>query len=155
MESLDRVRTQIRLSRNGFRAAWGAVLLVLVILLSPVGILGKGRILALPHAAMPKLIQFGCEDHLTVRVSNHPQDPFRWWVEKEKYTRGQFREALADSFRLSPERKVIVEADRGLPWGEVRKVLQVVREAGFQKVALRVEPLGWAPFAGNPWNRAD
>lgn len=154
MDSLDRTRTRIRLSWNGFRAAWAAVLLVFGILL-PVGMRGKGRILILPHAARPKLIQFACEDHLTVRVSNHPHDPNRWWVENEKFTRGPFQTVLAEQFRLFPDRKVIIEADRGLPWGEVQSVLQAVRKVGFENVALRVEPLGWAPFAGDPWNRAE
>jgi biopolymer transport protein ExbD len=39
-----------------------------------------------------------------------------------------------------PRREVVVRADRRLPYSEVKRVVQAVREAGFEAVGLVAEP---------------
>ena len=54
------------------------------------------------------------------------------------------REALASTLTqmFEPDRPIVVEGDRRLPYGEVRGILELVQRAGFRQVGLVAERQG-------------
>ena len=59
-------------------------------------------------------------------------------VESEKVQPDALSAALAARLRLDPGLHVSLAADKGLPYGDVVALLDVVRKAGVKKVALDV-----------------
>jgi biopolymer transport protein ExbD len=61
------------------------------------------------------------------------------YVEKAKYPLDKLEPELRLRLRLDPALHVSVAADESLPYGEVVKMLDLVRGAGVKKVALEVK----------------
>jgi biopolymer transport protein ExbD len=63
----------------------------------------------------------------------------------------ELKGALTDLHAASPERRVLIKAEAGVTHGEVVRLLDIVREAGFPGVGIGTErtgPLSEQPSAG-------
>ncbi len=61
------------------------------------------------------------------------------YLEKEKFSPESVVIELQNRLRLNPALHVSVAADKGIPYGDVVGLLDVVRSAGVKKVALEVK----------------
>jgi biopolymer transport protein ExbD len=57
------------------------------------------------------------------------------WVDAVPVPREHLKAKLAN-LKTNEDRPVVVEGDRSLRYGEVRRLLEVIQEAGFRKVGL-------------------
>ena len=58
------------------------------------------------------------------------------WIEKEELTREQFGQALRQAAERDGDREVVIRGDARLPFGEVKRVMVAVKNAGFTRVGL-------------------
>jgi biopolymer transport protein ExbD len=49
------------------------------------------------------------------------------------------RDQMAVEFRLNPQVKVLVKADKDIPYGKLAEVLDAIKQGGIQKVALSMD----------------
>jgi len=106
------------------------VLLIIFMVMTPM--LYKETDVQLPRTPGPgeigeqqKLVKVAILESGSIRVNGLP-------VPREQLT-----SVLAEMH--SPDRPVVVEGDRRLPYGEVRGILELIQRAGFQKVGLVAE----------------
>lgn len=106
------------------------VLLIIFMVMTPM--LYKETDVQLPrtpgHGKPPeqqKLVKVAILESGSIRVNGLP-------VPREQLT-----SILAEMH--SPDRPVVVEGDRRLPYGEVRGILELIQRAGFEKVGLVAE----------------
>lgn len=109
------------------------VLLIIFMVMTPM--LYKETDVQLPRTPGPgvlpeqqKLVKVAILESGSIRVNGLP-------VPREQLT-----SVLAEM--QSPDRPIVVEGDRHLPYGEVRGILELIQRAGFQKVGLIAEREG-------------
>lgn len=71
-----------------------------------------------------KLIFLSVKDDLTLSIENESVD------------RGALRSALDKRSNSDREQRVFLRADKAVPYGEIMQVMNLLREAGYLKVAL-------------------
>ena len=109
------------------------VLLIIFMVVTPM--LQKGVNISLPPAtAAEKKPDSG--NTLTVSVSKEN----RIYIEKDQIPKDNFRAAMQEIHDRSPEKTVYVKADRFLKYGDVKEIMMMVNQAGFERVGLLTEP---------------
>jgi biopolymer transport protein ExbD len=108
------------------------VLLIIFMVVTPM--LQKGVDVALPQTDQPAKMPEGTTQlSIAVKLDGSvfvgPN-----WVPMESLAR-----ALADIHSQSPDKKIVIKADRALKYREVRDVMRMVNEAGFSGVGLVTE----------------
>jgi biopolymer transport protein ExbD len=105
------------------------VLLIIFMVVTP--LLQKGVDVALPETANPARMPEG-RKQLDLAIK---QDGSVFlgqnWVPRE-----QLLAELREVYAQSPDKDVVIKADRRLPYREVREVLRVVQQAGFAGAGL-------------------
>jgi biopolymer transport protein TolR len=108
------------------------VLLIIFMVVTP--LLLKGQDVDLPQTAKPeKMPEGGKQLNVAVRYDGSVvvgQD----WVPKERLA-----QHLKDIFVQSPDKDVVIKADKRLKYKEVRDVMRLLNEAGFSGVGLVAE----------------
>jgi biopolymer transport protein TolR len=67
-------------------------------------------------------------------------------LDKTPLDRDTVSARVAEAHKIDPKRAVLVKGDKSLAYGEVRKVVDLLRKAGLEGVALAVEkPAGEGP----------
>jgi biopolymer transport protein ExbD len=66
-------------------------------------------------------------------------DPRTVWIGGNPLPQEVFAERMREEFRARPDAPVIVKADRRLAFGDVRRVLLAVRDAGYRDAGLIAE----------------
>lgn len=112
------------------------VLVLLIIFMVVTPMLQKGQAVKLPIAGNPEKKDDDDKTTLMVVLTNKPNDPNRFWIGKERFTEAAFKEKIVEEFTRSPGKNVLFKADAGLTYGEVKKVLMKIKDAGFKSVAL-------------------
>jgi biopolymer transport protein TolR len=106
------------------------VLLIIFMVVAP--LLRKGIDVDLPQTANPRSMP---DAQLTLSIrSDGNVFVDQAWVPRERLAT-----TLKASHDQAPARPVIVDGDRRLPYQEVASVLQMVRDAGFERVGLTTE----------------
>jgi biopolymer transport protein ExbD len=77
---------------------------------------------------------------LQVKVSI--QESGAIWVSGLPVPRELLTRTLTDMHAVAPDRPVVVQGDRRLQYGEVRRVLELIQRAGFRNVGLIAEQEG-------------
>jgi biopolymer transport protein ExbD len=114
------------------------VLLIIFMVVTPM--IGGGVQVALPATVSPDKIPETARQ-LTLAVSADGS----MFVAEAWVSADALAPTLAELHRASPDRSVVIKADRALKYGQVRRVMQVVNEAGFAGVSLvttRLEQTG-------------
>jgi TolR protein len=105
------------------------VMLIIFMVVTPM--LQKGVDVALPETSAPEKMPEN-EKQLTVSIK---QDGSVFvnqnWIPDEN-----LEAQLADIYSQTPDKQVVVKGDRRLKYKEVRKVMQLLNEAGFSRVGL-------------------
>jgi biopolymer transport protein TolR len=72
------------------------------------------------------------------------------YLDEDKVPLARLEPALRAASRREPQRKLVLRADVGVPYGNVRRVYRVAQEVGFPGVSLRVNHrrAGVGPTAG-------
>ena len=98
------------------------VLLVVFMVITPM--LSSGLPVDLPMATTTVTVN-DVGQHVVISVTKDGQ----WAVDQEKVAdEAEMMEYVNASRNENPERTILVKADRGLPYGDVRKVLDIMAE---------------------------
>src|SRR5687767_4742845 len=110
------------------------VLLILFIVVTPM--LQRGKDVKLPEA---NNIETDNRDAESVIVSITTDNKI--WLETSEIAPADLEASLAETFKRTPGRKVLVKGDQTLTVAEVRQVMDRARKAGAKGVSLAVEEL--------------
>ncbi len=105
------------------------VLLIIFMVITPM--LQKGVDVALPETSNPAKMPEG-EHQLTIAVKADGSV----FVGAHWVPNNALQQELADVYANSPQKDVVIKADRGLKYRQVREVMRLVNEAGFRSVGL-------------------
>ena len=99
------------------------VLVLLVVFMVVTPMLQSGLPVELPIATQSTTVN-DVGQHITISITPDKG----WWVEQEEVTEETLVDQVNYEFRVNPERSIIVKADRNMPYGEVRKALDILAE---------------------------
>jgi biopolymer transport protein TolR len=120
------------------------VLLIIFMVVTP--LLQKGIPIQLPTTDKPeKKPENQNQKVITVGYGTPPI----LYVEADRLSKEEFQRRLDEMYQRSPQTELIIKADKRLKYGEVKDVMKMAKEAGFQNVGLIAErtPQGLAPKA--------
>jgi biopolymer transport protein TolR len=97
------------------------VLLVVFMVITPM--LQSGQQVDLPIATQSTTVN-DVGQHITISIT-----PDRgWWVEQNEVTEETLIDQVNYEYRINPERSLLVKADKNMPYGDVRKALDILAE---------------------------
>jgi len=110
------------------------VLLIIFMVVTP--LLQKGIPVQLPSTENPdKKPENDKQKLLTVKWATPPE----YYVEADKVSKTDFQSRLDELYQRSPMTEIIIKADQRLKYGDVKEVMKMTKEAGFQNVGLIAE----------------
>ncbi len=113
------------------------VLVLLIIFMVVTPMLQRGKDVKLPKA---QNIDSEKKDSDPIILSVTPDK--KTYVEQDVYTQdADLEEAVRVKLQAKPGRKILLKGDEKLTYGDVRKVMNVMRKAGAKGIALGVEEL--------------
>ncbi len=119
------------------------VLVLLIIFMVVTPMLQKGQAVKMPTTANPDKKP---EDNKQILVA--VSDKKEYWIEmgteKEKMTEEQFETKIREAFQRNPGSSIVIKADARLTYGDVKKAMLEIRDAGFQSVGLITQKRGQA-----------
>lgn len=107
------------------------VLLIIFMVITPM--LQKGPAVTLPTAGDPPKKPDDSKQLLVAIEQNKIL-----WVEKEKVTEQDFPAKIREAFERNPGSTIVIKGDARLTYGDVKKAMLSVKDAGFQEVGLIV-----------------
>jgi biopolymer transport protein TolR len=108
------------------------VLLIIFMVVTPM--LQKGVNVQLPETSKPDKMPEGAKQ-LTMAISQDGSVA----VEQKWIPNDDLKAHLEEIHSQTPDKQVIIKADKRLKYKEVRKVMQIVNEAGFSHVGVVTE----------------
>jgi biopolymer transport protein ExbD len=111
------------------------VLLIIFMVVTP--LLMEGKPVQLPQTGNPNPMPEGTKQvdvAIMVDGSVHVGDT---WIPDKAQLKGR----LADIYTATPDKDVVIKADRRVKYREVRDVMRIINEAGFTGVGLATEKL--------------
>jgi len=116
------------------------VLLIIFMVITPM--LQKGVAVQLPEGANPdKKPEGGQQKLLSVKWSEPPE----YWFESSRLSKQDMQSQLDELFQRSPQTELVIKADKRLKYADVKDVMRMTKEAGFQNVGLIAEKKVNAP----------
>ena len=107
------------------------VLLIIFMVVTP--LLQKGISVQLPTTDNPdKKPENANQKLLTVAVGTPPL----YYFEADRLPKQEFQQRLDELYQRSPQTDLIIKADQRLKYGDVKDVMKMTKEAGFQNVGL-------------------
>jgi biopolymer transport protein ExbD len=107
------------------------VLLIIFMVVTP--LLQKGIAVQLPTTDNPdKKPENASQKLLTVSWASPPQ----YYFEADKLSKQDFQKRLDELYQRSPSAELIIKADQRLKYGDVKEVMKMTKESGFQNVGL-------------------
>ena len=107
------------------------VLLIIFMVVTP--LLQKGIAVQLPTTDNPdKKPENASQKLLTVGWATPPA----FYFESDKLTKEDIQKRLDELYQRSPNSDIIIKADQRLKYGDVKEVMKMAKEAGFQNVGL-------------------
>jgi biopolymer transport protein TolR len=110
------------------------VLLIIFMVVTPM--LQKGISVQLPETNNPDKKPEGANQKLISIVWG---DPPQLHIETKWLPPADFQKNLDELYQRSPQTELVIKADKRLKYGEVKKVMRMTKEAGFQDVGLIAE----------------
>jgi biopolymer transport protein TolR len=111
------------------------VLLIIFMVVTPM--LQKGKAVMLPKTDRPeKKPESKNELLISVQADKTIFIDTKWYPDKE------FAAKMKELGERSANKDILIKADRTLQYGEVRNVMRMIKEGGFDKVALVTEKKG-------------
>jgi len=108
------------------------VLLIIFMVVTPM--LQKGVDVKLPETTKPDKMPEG-QKQLNVAIKSDGSV----FVEQNWVPNDNVKAAFTDIHTQTPDKCVVIKADKRLKYKEVRKVMQIINEAGFSRVGLVTE----------------
>ena len=108
------------------------VLLIIFMVVTPM--LQKGINVALPETTKPEKMPEGPKQ-MTVAI----QQDGNVFIEANWVPNESLKARLEEIHTSNPDKTVVIKADRRLKYKDVRKVMQVLNEAGFSRVGVVTE----------------
>ncbi len=84
--------------------------------------------LALPESSQAQ--KTGAHENAPLIVSIDPQGLLRFGVDARPVTPDRLKEELIGAVAKNPNLRIALSADKSAPWGQIVKVMDVVKEAG-------------------------
>ena len=109
------------------------VLLVIFMVVTPM--LQEGITVHLPYAKHTEKHEDDEAHAIVVAVPNDKQI----YIQKKPVPRDQFQAEMTEIHDRMPDKMVLIKADKGMKYGDVRKVMVETNEAGFEEVSLVTE----------------
>jgi|SRR5213592_4759369 len=107
------------------------VLLIIFMVVTP--LLQKGIAVQLPTTDNPdKKPENASQKLLTVSWGTPPQ----YYFEADKLSKQDLQKHLDELYQRSPAAELIIKADQRLKYGDVKEVMKMTKESGFQNVGL-------------------
>ena len=107
------------------------VLLIIFMVVTP--LLQKGIAVQLPLTDNPdKKPENASQKLLTVGWATPPA----YYFEADKLSKADIQKRLDELYQRSPNADIIIKADQRLKYGDVKEVMKMAKEAGFQNVGL-------------------
>jgi biopolymer transport protein ExbD len=107
------------------------VLLIIFMVVTP--LLQKGIAVQLPTTDNPdKKPENASQKLLTVGWGTPPQ----YYFEAEALSKENVQKRLEELYQRTPNAEIIIKADQRLKYGDVKEVMKMAKEAGFQNVGL-------------------
>ena len=107
------------------------VLVLLIIFMVVTPMLQKGQAVQLPVTTNPPKKPDDKNQILVVIDKDRSM-----WIEKEKMSEAQFPAKIKESFERNSGSSIVIKADSRLTYGDVKKTMINIKEAGFQQVGL-------------------
>lgn len=107
------------------------VLLIIFMVVTP--LLQKGIAVQLPTTDNPdKKPENASQKLVTVAWATPPA----YYLEAEQLSKDNLQKRLEELYQRSPNAEIIIKADQRLKYGDVKEVMRLTKEAGFQNVGL-------------------
>jgi len=106
------------------------VLLIIFMVVTPM--LGTGDI-TLPRTAQPSKKP---EDQKQIVLNVKYGNPPILGIGESTYSRSDFERVLDEDYQRNSTRPVVIKADARLSWKDVRDVMRIAKDAGFENVGL-------------------
>ena len=110
------------------------VLVLLIIFMVVTPMLQKGQAVKLPMTDNPDK-QADDKSQIMVVVS----EKHEYWIDKAKMTEAAFPVAIKEAFDRNLNASVVIKADSRLTYGDVKKTMMKIRDAGFSNIGLVTE----------------
>lgn len=109
------------------------VLLIIFMVVTP--LLSRGQVV-LPKTHDPsKDPESNKQVTLMVEYANPPV----YEIDNNAYSKSDFAKALIDLYQRTPSKQIVIKADQRLTWADVRDVMQMTKDAGFEDVGIIAE----------------
>jgi biopolymer transport protein ExbD len=116
------------------------VLLIIFMVVTP--LLQKGIDVQLPVTDNPeKKPESSKQKLITVKWETPP----KYFIETKWLPKAEFQKELDEMFQRDPGAELVIKADQRLKYGDVKEVMRITKEAGFQDVGLIVDKKTKAP----------
>ena len=116
------------------------VLLIIFMVITPM--LQKGVAVQLPQSANPdKKPEGGKQKLISVKWSSPPV----YFLESKQVSKQDLQAQLDELFQRAPQTDLVIKADQRLKYGDVKEVMKITKESGFQNVGLIAEKKVNAP----------
>ena len=107
------------------------VLLIIFMVVTP--LLQKGINVQLPVTDNPgKKPENEKQKLITIKW----EDPPRYYIDGKTFPKEDFQKELDEMFQRAPTTELIIKADQRLKYGDVKEVMRMTKDAGFQDVGL-------------------
>src|SRR4051794_11945827 len=106
------------------------VLVLLIIFMVVTPLLQRGKDVELPTAKNADAAKSAQTDPLILSVTYDQ----RIWVEQDAYDLPNLEARLRQELRAAPTRKLLVKGDHRLSFGQVKRVMDLARQAGAKSV---------------------
>ena len=116
------------------------VLLIIFMVVTPM--LQKGVDVQLPSTDNPDKKPEGAKQRL---ISVKWETPPKYFIDTKWFPPEEFQKALDELYQRAPTSELVIKADQRLTYGEVKKVMRMTKEAGFEDVGLIAEKKQKAP----------
>ena len=107
------------------------VLVLLIIFMVVTPMLQKGQAVQIPLTSNPPKKPDDKNQIMVVISKDHDM-----WIEKDKMSEAQFPAKIKEAFERSSGGSIVIKADSRLTFGDVKKTMVEIKEAGFQQVGL-------------------
>ena len=111
------------------------VLVLLIIFMVVTPMLQRGKDVKLPQAMKVDEEKKGAADPIVISVTPDK----RIYIESDSYDDEGFKAELGKKIIAAPGRRILLKGDQSLVFDDVRRVMNLAREAGAKSIALGVE----------------
>ena len=110
------------------------VLLIIFMVVTPM--LQKGIPIQLPATDNPEKKPENSKQKLITVAWG---DPVKLYIGENWHPKDEFQKLLDEMYQRDPAAELVIKADQRLKYGEVKEVMKITKDAGFQDVGLIVD----------------